>query len=107
MFTGYIPDEDRVCGTCAHWNTTRATQLGIPISVALAPCAKRAIELDAGVEHKADKAVVLLSPDNHCRAHGEKWTPISDYIDDLHNNSNAGIYHPATMTCPVHTVRVA
>ena len=101
-----IPDEDRVCGTCAHWNTRAATHMGLPIGKNLAPCAVNAINVDAGDERGV---IVLLGKDNHCRAHEERWTPSADYRKEHPEAlaANDGLFVPPGMHPVVQILRVA
>lgn len=66
----FFRNEDRRCGTCAHYGRAFAVTVTPPGGgpVERAPCLCHAVEPDAG-----EGAVVLLGPESHCRCHADSW----------------------------------
>lgn len=80
-----VHDDERLCGTCAHYGQALAVRVILPEGspsgsgpCLRAPCLCHAVEPDAGFG-----AVVLLGPESHCRCHADAWEPSEDFQCEL------------------------
>ena len=88
----HFSNDDRVCGTCAHYGQALAVTVILPDGCPAgsgprlrAPCLRHAVEPDAGYG-----AVVLLGPESHCRCHADAWQP-ADADEPSDGNDDYGV----------------
>lgn len=72
-----VPEEDRICGNCRHWDIGDAIEIKVDGKPEpYAPCMIDAIEPDAG------RAMVFLSADGNCKYHTDAFEPCAEYEEN-------------------------